>query len=123
MIGDEQLLVKNKMYYLQFKFFNHITKLRFTCKNNKIKIHKLRMHYFFSMNNDINNTLKQILVDVRITSTDKWDSAIFMGKSMSLYEFMSEYCPLRTVLIPRGVSLFSADILNYLTLQVIYISF
>lgn len=108
-------------YYLQFKLFEHITKFKFVINEGiNPRINTLRVHYFFSPNKHINDTLKDMLVDVRITDGDSWDKPIFSGKSMSLHDFTSDYCSFETILLPKIISLFSNDVKQHIPLQVYF---
>eukprot|EP00826_Nyctotherus_ovalis_P018211 TRINITY_DN15430_c0_g1_i3.p1 TRINITY_DN15430_c0_g1~~TRINITY_DN15430_c0_g1_i3.p1 ORF type:complete len:134 (-),score=14.14 TRINITY_DN15430_c0_g1_i3:133-534(-) len=119
-IDAENLLVKDKEYYIQFKFFEHVTKFLFVYSESRknFALKKLRVHYFFSLSKDINATLKNLLVDIRITESQHWDSVVFGGKSIYLRDFMTEYCSFKTILLPKAVSLFSSELTHHLALQV-----
>ena len=116
---DPKKIFKNKEYYLQFKLFDHITKFPFiySSKSN-FSLKKLRVHYFFSLTKDINSTLKNMIIDIRITDGESWDQPILSGKSMSLHEFITNYCSFETILLPKSISLFSFDVEDHVTLQV-----
>jgi len=113
--------MQKKTYYLQFKLFNHITKFPFKYLGDNSEINKIRTHYFFSTKRDIDKTLKNILIDIRITNTEHWDNISFAGKSMSLYEFIHNYNPLNTILLAKCISLFSTDISEHMSLHVLVV--
>ena len=124
-IANPQLFC-DKECYLQFRYFDHITKFpiptdqsnrKKSCKGN-VQLNMLRVHYFFSVGKDVNSMLKDMVIDIRITEGDSWDRLMFSGRSLSLHDFISDYCPLQTVLLPKCVSLFSPDVAQHLPLQV-----
>ncbi len=122
---DETLKLPPREYYLQFRFFEHITKFPLDVAPGSprrrllhLPLDFIRVHYFFSVSKDINATLKDLIVDLRITEGESWDRVLFSGKSLSLHDFISDYCSLESILLPKCVSLFSPDVSRYVTLQV-----
>ena len=119
-LGFENKLVNNTNYYLQFKVFEHITRFPFIFvnSNSNYKLNKLRTHYFFSITKCIDETLKNLSIEIRITEGEAWDKIVFTGKSMSLQEFISSYSPFKTILLSKSVSLFTTDVTQHLSMQV-----
>lgn len=125
---DGQFTSFDKDYYIQFRYYNYITKLKMSLKTeptrypegNKYFLNKMRVHYFFSTSKDVDQMLKTTQVEIRITEGESWEKAIFAGKSQSLAEFISEYCPFKTILLPKCVYLFSPDGRKILILQVLF---
>jgi len=93
-----------------------MTKFPFYYKAN-LKLNKLRVHYFFSLTKDINTILKDLSIDIRITDTE--DRLIFTGRSMPLHKFVADHRSFNTIVLPKSISLFSSDINEHITLQVI----
>ena len=127
-------MLSEKECYLQFRFFDHITKFPIDILkelNNRrnfrnygegnVPLNMLRVHYFFSLGKDVNAMLKDMIIDIRITEGDSWDKVLFSGKSLSLHDFVSDYCSLQTIILPKCVSLFTPDIGQHMSLQVFYI--
>ena len=48
-------------------------------ESDPINIKLLRMHYFFTQNNDINPLIKHAWLEVRITNGPDWSNAIAQG--------------------------------------------
>jgi hypothetical protein len=119
-IGSQ--IITDKECYLQFHFFDSYTKYRMSIKldseGSKQSINKMRVHYFFSQTRNVDLMLKDTKVDIRITEGERWENCLFLGKSQSLHEFISDYCPFKTIMIPKCVYLFSPETSKHIILQV-----
>ena len=116
MIIPDKALDKDKEYSVQLKIFEHVNKFPFEYKTTILKLNKLRVHYFFSTSRDINAALENLLVDIKINEGDK---TLFKGKSLSLQYFTSKYCRIESLLMNRCISLFSTNVSQHITSQVL----
>lgn len=55
--------------------------------NISFEINKFRIHYLFSSDYNVDNTFKNIVVQIRITRQQKWNSIIAEGSTKQISEF------------------------------------
>jgi len=118
---------KNKEYYLQFRFLTHITKFPINIcpepNTNRSILNKLRIHYFLSDSQNIDETLQNIIAEIRITEGPVWENIVFCGKSLILTDFFPDYMRTEASILPKISYLFDpAKINKNIQIQVFFFS-
>lgn len=83
------------------------------------KIEKIRVHYFFTTEKDIDQALKEMRINIRITKGDKWKKIELVANPLSLHDFSAHVASNSFSFIqPKSIYLFDSKNTNYAILQV-----
>jgi len=112
--------VKGSECYLQFKLFESITRYPLVIgKTWQQMVNKIRVHYFFSESNNINEMLRGTEMELRITKGTSWDKVILEGKSLMLANLSPNYLLSEGIIQPKTNYLFNHNKSQYIVLKVI----